>query len=73
MQESMATKCRVLVEKDEDGWFVGSVKELPGCHTQGRTEAELMERMEEAILCCLEAEPPATPSPKFVILETVHA
>lgn len=51
----------VVIEKDEDGWFVSSVLELPGCHTQGKTLDELMERTKEAIEAYIEAmgqEPP---------------
>jgi predicted RNase H-like HicB family nuclease len=39
----------MVVERDEDGWYVGSIPELPGCHTQGKTIEELAERMKEAI------------------------
>ena len=39
----------VIVEQDEDGVFVSEVVGLPGCHTQGRTLDELMERTKEAI------------------------
>ena len=39
----------MVVERDEDGWYVGSIPELPGCHTQGKTVEELVERMKEAI------------------------
>ena len=46
----------VIVEKDEDGWFVGSVPMLPGCHTQARSIDQLMDRMSEAIAVYLEAE-----------------
>jgi len=46
----------VIIERDEDGFFVGSVPELRGCHTQARSLDELMERMKEAVLVCLEAE-----------------
>jgi predicted RNase H-like HicB family nuclease len=42
------------VEKDERGWFVGTVKELPGCHTQARTEDELVKRLQEAVELALE-------------------
>ena len=30
-------KFRVVVEKDEDGYYVASVPELPGCHTQAKS------------------------------------
>ena len=46
----------VVIEKDEDGYFVGSVPQLQGCHTQARTLDQLMARMKEAVLLCLEAE-----------------
>ena len=46
----------VVVEKDEDGWYVASVPALPGCHTQARTLDELQDRAKEAIELCLEEE-----------------
>ncbi|MBQ7263238.1 MAG: type II toxin-antitoxin system HicB family antitoxin [Synergistaceae bacterium] len=42
-------ECYMIVERDEDGWYVGSVPSLPGRHAQGRTIDELSARMEEAI------------------------
>lgn len=39
----------IQIELDEDGWLVGTVPELPGCHTQARTEEELVERLREAV------------------------
>ena len=39
----------MLIEKDEEGWYVGSVPSLPGCHAQGRTIDELTANIEEAI------------------------
>lgn len=44
----------ILIEKDEDGFFVAEVPELPGCHTQAKSLDELIERAQEAILLCLE-------------------
>lgn len=44
----------VIIERDEDGYFVGTVPELHECHTQARSLNELMERMKEAVLLCLE-------------------
>jgi predicted RNase H-like HicB family nuclease len=42
----------VLVERDEDGWYVASVPTLPGCHAQARSLDELMVRIREAIEVC---------------------
>ncbi|MBI2579616.1 MAG: type II toxin-antitoxin system HicB family antitoxin [Candidatus Aenigmarchaeota archaeon] len=50
----MSKKYTVIIEKDEDGWFVSEVVELPGCHTQGRTKEQLIERTKEAIKAYLE-------------------
>lgn len=51
----------VLIERDSAGWYVGSVPALRGCHTQARSLDKLMERIQEAIAVCLEAEgAPAT-------------
>ncbi|WXG39256.1 MAG: type II toxin-antitoxin system HicB family antitoxin [Candidatus Freyarchaeum deiterrae] len=46
----------VVVERDEDGYLVASVPELPGCHTQARTLDELMLRAKEAIELYIEVE-----------------
>ena len=47
----------VVIERDEDGWLVGTVPALRGCHTQARNMEDLLENIKEAILLCLEAEP----------------
>jgi len=52
----MKRKFGVLVEKDEDGYYVASVPMLPGCHTQARSMDHLLERIKEAIEAYLEAE-----------------
>lgn len=49
-------KFGVVVEKDEDGYYVASVPELPGCHTQAKTLDEVMKRIKEAIEAYLEVE-----------------
>ena len=36
-------KFKVLLEKDEDGWYVATVPALPGCISQGKTEKEAIE------------------------------
>jgi len=44
----------VVVEKDEDGFFVGEVPHLKGCYTQRKTLDELMANIKEVIELCLE-------------------
>jgi predicted RNase H-like HicB family nuclease len=46
----------VVIEKDEDGYYVAYVPELPGCHTQAKTLDELLERIKEAVELYLEVE-----------------
>ena len=50
----------VVVERDEDGWYVASVPTLRGCHTQAKSLDLLMKRIREAIDLCLEVEEPST-------------
>ncbi|WP_442943164.1 type II toxin-antitoxin system HicB family antitoxin [Nostoc sp.] len=52
----MKREFNVILERDADGYFVASVPNLPGCHTQAQTLDELMERIREAIELCLEFE-----------------
>jgi hypothetical protein len=44
----------VVIERDEEGFYVASVPELRGCHTQARSMDQLMRRVKEAIELCLE-------------------
>ena len=46
----------ILVEKDEDGYYVAEVAELPGCHTQAKSMKELMKRIREAIQLYIEEQ-----------------
>jgi predicted RNase H-like HicB family nuclease len=45
---------KVIIEQDEDGYFVGSVPGLPGCYTQAKDLKTLRARIKEAISLCLE-------------------
>ncbi|PIU21527.1 MAG: HicB family protein [Candidatus Diapherotrites archaeon CG08_land_8_20_14_0_20_34_12] len=49
----MEREFTVIIEKDEDNWFIANVPELEGCHTQAKTLDELMKRIREAIKLCL--------------------
>jgi predicted RNase H-like HicB family nuclease len=43
----------VLIERDEEGYYVATVPSLRGCHTQAKTLDTLMKRTREAIALCL--------------------
>jgi predicted RNase H-like HicB family nuclease len=44
----------VVIERDEDGRFVAICPGLQGCYTEGETEAEARERIQDAIRLHLE-------------------
>jgi len=44
----------VIIQRDEEGYYVAEVPGLKGCHTQAKSLDELMERIKEAIQLCLE-------------------
>jgi predicted RNase H-like HicB family nuclease len=46
----------VVVERDQDGFYVGSVPALHGCYSQAKSLDELMLRIREAIELCLEVQ-----------------
>ena len=56
----MVREFNVVIEKDEDGYFVDSVPALRGCHTQAKSLDILMKRTREAIELCLEVEEPVS-------------
>ena len=50
----MANEFTVIIEQDEEGYYIAEVPELKGCHTQAKSLDTLMERIKEAIQLCLE-------------------
>lgn len=54
----MKKEFNVIIEKDQDGYFVASVPTLHGCHTQAKSLDTLVVRIQEAIELCLEVENP---------------
>ena len=50
----MKREYTVIVEEGEDGYLIGSVPVLPGCHSQARSLADLLDHMKEAIELVLE-------------------
>ncbi|HLC84852.1 MAG TPA: type II toxin-antitoxin system HicB family antitoxin [Candidatus Nanoarchaeia archaeon] len=68
-------KYNVLVEQDEEGWFVAEVAELPGCYTQAKTKKELLDRIKEAIkgyLVVIQESNDDLPKQKFVEMTAVE-
>jgi len=53
MRKSNKRQFNVIVERDTEGYYVASVPELAGCHTQARSLDKLIERIREAIELCL--------------------
>ena len=68
----MAKRYTLIIEKDEEGWLVSEVVELPGCHTKAKTMDELLERTKEAIRAYLETEEAAEISEKFVGVQQIE-
>jgi predicted RNase H-like HicB family nuclease len=54
MQNSKKNQFKVLIERDEDGYFIATVPALPGCYTQAKTLTQLTNRIKEAIQLCLD-------------------
>ena len=52
----------VMIEKDEDGFFVGEVPQLKACYSQGKTLDELLKNMKEAIALALEDQGDVEPT-----------
>jgi predicted RNase H-like HicB family nuclease len=71
MKQTGTRQFSVIVERDEEGYYVASVAELPGCHTQARSLDKLMKRVREAIALCLEVEQNALPATEFIGIQRV--
>ena len=48
-------KLLITLERDESGAIVAQCPAIPGCVSQGTTEAEAIANIREAIAACLEA------------------
>lgn len=50
----MKREFTVVIERDEEGYFVAEVPAIKGCHTQAKSLDSLIERIKEVIALCLE-------------------
>ena len=67
----MVRQFDVVIERDQEGRYVASVPQLPGCHTDGTSLDELMVEIREAIQLCLEVEGEQPTSLEFVGIQRV--
>jgi predicted RNase H-like HicB family nuclease len=61
----------VVIERDQEGYYVASVPQLPACHTQGRSLDEVTQRIREAIELCLEVEGAPEQTLEFVGIQRI--
>ncbi len=71
MERKMAREFNVVIEIDSEGYYVGTVPELRGCHTQAKSLDTLMKRMKEAIELCLEVEGEPKKSTRFIGMQKI--
>jgi len=71
MRKNGKREFSVVVERDEEGYYVASVPALPGCHTQARSLDKLMVRVREAIELCLEVERESVTFNEFIGVQRI--
>lgn len=45
---------QVIIEQDEDGYYIAECPALQGCYTQGETFEEAIENIKDVIAMCIE-------------------
>jgi predicted RNase H-like HicB family nuclease len=67
----MTRAFNVIIERDAEGYYVASVPELRGCHTQAKSLDTLMKRIREAIELCLEVEGETVMPQEFIGVQRI--
>lgn len=62
----------VIIEQDSEGYFVATVPDLRGCHTQAKSLDTLMKRIREVIELCLEDEQDHLGSPDVIEVQRIR-
>jgi predicted RNase H-like HicB family nuclease len=70
MKKTRHPTLTVLIEQDEDGYYVATVPSLKSCYTQAKSLKELYPRIKEVVALCLEEEEPIPM--KFIAVEQVE-
>ncbi len=68
----MTREFSVIIERDAEGYYVGAVPALRGCHTQAHSLDELMVRVREAVELCLEVQGDSAETLDFVGVQTIR-
>jgi predicted RNase H-like HicB family nuclease len=68
---------QIVIEQDEDGFFIADVPALTGCHTQGKTFEEVMQNIREVIRMCVQelredGKPIETAFPEVIGIKTLE-
>ena len=66
------TTFNIIIEKDEEGYFVSEVIGLPGCHTQAKDLDTLLERTKEAINLYLKSKKVENLKDRFFGLQQIE-
>ena len=64
-------KFTVVIERDEEGYYVATVPALRACHTQAKTLDSLMKWVREAIELCLDSEGSVDPQLELVGIQQI--
>jgi predicted RNase H-like HicB family nuclease len=67
----MPREFSIMIEQDAEGYYVATVPELRGCHTQAKSLDTLMKRVREAIDLCLEVEKELPSSSQFIGMQRI--
>ena len=67
----MQREFSIIIERDKEGFYIASVPELRGCHTQAKSLDTLVKRVKEAIDLCLEVEGEVRQSSQFVGVQRI--
>ena len=67
----MPKEFTVVIEKDEEGYYIAEVPGLKGCHTQAKSLDKLMERIREAVQLCLEVEKKKYPKTHLIGVQKI--
>jgi predicted RNase H-like HicB family nuclease len=70
LKKARVREFTVIIEQDEDGYYVANVPALKSCYTQARTLEDLSPRIREVIKLCLAEQ--EVPRLKFVALQQVE-